>query len=42
MQAPQLSGALKQYRGRLSWRDRFAVLLLGNIVFAEARPFPDL
>ena len=30
------------HRGRLSWRDPFAVLLLANSVVAEARPFPDL
>jgi hypothetical protein len=30
------------HRGRLSWRDPFAVLLLANSVVAEARPFLDL
>ena len=31
------------HRGRLSWRDPLAVLLLANtVVVAEARPFPDL
>jgi hypothetical protein len=36
---PQMNGP---HRGRLSWREPFAVLLLANTVVAEARPFPDL